>query len=182
VGELVPLMFELVALALTCNLTRIVTFAFGYCGHGWKYGWLGINEDGHGWIGHNDRPGAHPHFPETMVKIASWHAREIATLTRRLEEVPEANGTALDNSLVVWANENATGYHALDVTADPPVQGIPVVFIGRAGGRLPRPGRVIDAGPQDHHRVGATVMQLMGYDPARAVATSDWVASDVLPV
>jgi hypothetical protein len=79
----------------------------------------------------------------------------VAHLGRALADLPDGEGgNLLDNTLVVWGNELATGPHGL---AD-----IPVVLLGRAGGKLPAGGRLIDNGPQDHHRLGTSILGLMG--------------------
>jgi hypothetical protein len=39
---------------------------------------------------------------------------------------------------------------------------IPVVLLGKAAGRLERTGYLVDAGPQDYHRLGATLLNVMG--------------------
>ncbi len=57
---------------------------------------------------------------------------------------------------MVWANENATGLHGLHP--------IPVVLLGRAGGRLRRTGRLLELAAVTHKRLGTSVMNLMGID------------------
>lgn len=151
---LTDLMLDLVAVALACNLTRIVTFQLGLCGNQMRYRWLGIDKDCHSDIAHQDTfDGSNVLVAETMTKISRWYAEKVARLAARLDGIPEANGTALDSSLVIWANENGTGFHNLD--------NLPIVFMGRAAGRLTRTG-VVDEGAQSHHRLGTSVMQLMG--------------------
>jgi hypothetical protein len=157
VPALLELMIDLVAQALLCNLTRVVTFTFGYCGNQWLCGWLGLNLDWHGEVAHKDN-GADPVAADRMTMIVKWHSGYVARLARALAALPEGNGTALDNSLVVWSNENATGSHGL--------VNLPVVLVGRAGGRLAETGRVIDAGVVSNHRVATSVMRLMGVDVA----------------
>ncbi|MEO5768237.1 MAG: hypothetical protein ABIS92_07780, partial [Polyangia bacterium] len=72
---------------------------------------------------------------------------------------PQPDGkTALDNSLVVWGNEVATGYHGLET--------YPIVLIGGAAGRLKKTGYMANSGVQPHHRLGCTVHNIMG-DPAK---------------
>ena len=145
-------MLDLVAVALQCNLTRIVTFQLGFCGNQWRYRWLGIDKDSHEEIAHRDF-GMNVDAGAAMTRIGNWVAENVARFTRKLDAVPEAGGTALDNSLVVWANENSNGVHGMD--------DLPIVFLGRAGGRLSRTG-VVDEGVQSHYQLGTSVLQLMG--------------------
>jgi hypothetical protein len=158
VPVLVDLMLELVANALACNLTRIVTFQLGLCGSQWRYRWLGIDKDGHEAIAHYDDPaGTNVEATTAMIQISRWVAEKVAVFARRLESLPEANGSLLDRSLVLWANENSNGIHGMG--------GIPLVFLGRAGGRLTQAG-VVDQGPQTHYQLNTTLLRVMGVEAA----------------
>ena len=153
VPALIPIMFDFLALALTCQLTRIVTFQFGNGGEKWYFRWLGINENSHDSIAHRDT-GKDPAITQKVVKINVWYAEQVAALARALDRIPEGAGTALDNTLIVWGNEQATGPHTLD--------DIPIVLIGKAGGRLKRTGYLLQSGPQDYHRLGTSLLNIMG--------------------
>jgi hypothetical protein len=157
VPRLIPLMFDFMALALSCQLTRIVTFQFGNGGEKWYYRWLGINENSHDDIAHRDK-GTDPVITEKVVKINVWHAEQVAHLARALAALPDGEGTLYDNTLIVWGNELATGPHGLI--------DLPVVLLGRAGGRLPAGPRLVDAGAQDYHRLGTSLLGLMGVPAA----------------
>ena len=145
VPALIPLMFDFLALALSCQLTRIVTFQFGNGGEKWYFRWLGINQNSHDDIAHRD-DGRNADITAKVLAINIWYAQQVAYLARALARLPETDGTVLDNSLVVWGNEIATGQHVLE--------NIPVVLLGKAGGRLKTTGAVIDQGPQDYHCLG----------------------------
>jgi hypothetical protein len=153
VPALIEVMFGFLALALSCQLTRIVTFQFGNGGEKWYYRWLGINENSHDDIAHRDN-GTNPLITAKVLKINAWYAQQVARLARNLDQIPEAGGTVLDNSLVVWGNELATGPHGLI--------DIPIVLLGKAGGRLKQAGVLVDQGPQDYHRLGTSLLQIMG--------------------
>ncbi|HET9960226.1 MAG TPA: DUF1552 domain-containing protein [Polyangiaceae bacterium] len=158
VPRLLELMLDAVAVALACNLTRIVTFPIGMSGNQWFYRWLGINIDNHSDVAHLDADdGSNPAIAEIMTQISRWVAMHVAKLAQQLQAIPEEDGSVLDHSLVVWANENATGFHRLD--------NVPVVMLGRAGGRLTRSG-VFYEGAQSHHQLCTTVLQLMGVQVA----------------
>jgi hypothetical protein len=158
VPVLVDLMLELVANALACNLTRIVTFQLGLCGSQWRYHWLGIDKDGHEGIAHYDDPaGTNVEATTAMIQISRWVAERVAGFVRRLDSMPDAQGSVLDRSLVLWANENGNGIHGMD--------DIPLVFLGRAGGRITRTG-LVDEGRQTHHQLGTTLLRVMGVDAA----------------
>ena len=146
-------MFDFLALALSCQLTRIVTFQFGHGGEKWYFRWLGINQNSHDEIAHLD-DGSRPDVSEKLLKINVWYAEQVAQLARALDRLPEGDGTVLDNTLLVWGNEMASGPHGMN--------DIPVVLLGGAGGRLKQTGMLVDAGPQDYHRLGTSLLNIMG--------------------
>jgi hypothetical protein len=150
---LVRLMLDFVALAIGCGLTRIVTYQFGAGGERWYYRWLGIDQNAHDEIAHRDF-GRDDDVTAKMGKIDRWHAEQVARLARALDAMPGPSGTLLDAALVAWGNELALGPHVLD--------GIPVVLVGGAGGRLRRTGHLVDEGPQDYHRLGTSLLRIMG--------------------
>jgi hypothetical protein len=153
VPALITAMFDFLALALSCGLTRIVTFQFGHGGEKWYFRWVGINENTHDDVAHRD-DGNNPAAAEKVVRMNAWYATQVAYLANALVKLPEADGTVLDNTLVVWGNELATGPHGME--------NIPIVLLGRAAGRLERTGYLIDAGPQDYRRLGTSLLNVMG--------------------
>ena len=153
VPVLTMLMLDLMAMALACNLTRVVTFQLGYCGHSWRYGWLGVDRDSHE-VAHSDAAdGSNAEAGTIMTTISRWVAENVARFASKLDALPDSGGAALDGTLVVWANENSNGVHGLG--------NLPVVLLGRAGGRLTRTG-VVDEGAQSHYQLCTSVLNLMG--------------------
>jgi hypothetical protein len=99
-----------------------------------------------------------------MEGVGKYHAQLMQYLGQKLAGFAQANGkTALDNSLVVWGNELATGPHGIN--------GYPIAFIGGAAGKLSKTGYMVNAGTQIHQRLGCTISNIMG-DP---VAGFGWV-------
>jgi hypothetical protein len=157
VPELIAVMFDFLALALSCQLTRIVNFQFGHGGEKWYFKWLGIDENSHDDIAHRDN-GMDAAAAGKVLKMNVWYAEQVARLALALDQFPEGEGTVLDNTLVVWGNELATGPHGL--------VNIPVVLLGKAAGRLTRTGLLVDQGPQDYHRLGTSLLNIMGVPSA----------------
>jgi hypothetical protein len=152
VPQLLPAMIDLVALAIGCDLARIVTFPIGNAGLTWRYEWLGIDKDSHADIAHKD-DGKTPAITEEIVQIGRWHAEHVARLALALDAMPsQGGGTVLDDTLIVWGNELATGQHALE--------NIPAVLIG---GRVKTKG-FVDRGHQPYQRLGCTILRAMGQD------------------
>lgn len=154
VPVLVPAMLDLVALAIACDLVRIVTMPIGLAACTWRYDWLGIGTNAHDNIAHKD-DGTNDVVTGQLVQIGRWHAEQVARLALALDALPSDNGrTVLDDTLIVWSSELATGQHGLD--------DIPLTLVGGGAGRLEPAVGLVSAGPQTYHRLGCTVLDLMG--------------------
>jgi hypothetical protein len=113
--------------------------------------------DFHNQVAHLDN-GSNADAGRIHTVVNQWYTTMVTSLAAKLDAFPAGNGkTALDNSLIVWGNEIATGPHGMN--------GMPIVLIGSAAGRLARTGYVVNAGAQPHQRLGATVLNIMG-DPS----------------
>jgi hypothetical protein len=155
VPELVSSMVELTAGALLCGMTSVATLQLGYCGGKWGYGWQGINLETHGDVAHLDTSdaGSDPINTARAVAMNQYCAGVVRKLATALDAVPEGDGTVLDNTLLVWANELGRGDHSQE--------NVPIVLIGKAGGAIPQGGRVIDRGRQVFNRLGCTILTAM---------------------
>ena len=159
--KLFRLFMEFIANAVACNMVGVLTFQFGRGGEHFHYKWLnipGMRADFHDEIAHRDRDdGSDPVATSVMIERGKYYTDLVTDLGKRLATFPQADGkTALDNSLVVWGNEVATGPHGIN--------NLPLVFMGGAAGRLKRTGYLVNPGTQNHHRLGCTIQNIMG-DP-----------------
>lgn len=87
-----------------------------------KMRWIGVTE-GHHELSHE--PDTNAKAVEKLTKINQWFCEQLAYLTKRLAETkePGANGSLLDNTVIVWTNELGKGNsHTLD--------NIPFVLVG----------------------------------------------------
>ncbi|HET6280421.1 MAG TPA: DUF1552 domain-containing protein [Polyangia bacterium] len=150
------LFMEFIANTVGCNMVGVLSFQFGRGGDHFHYKWLdipGMPSDAHDFVAHLDNGDAN--IARIFIEIKKWYTTIVSELATRLSKIPQGDGkTALDNALVVWGNEIATGPHDL--------KDIPVVLLGGARGHLKRTGYVVDAGAQPHQRLGATVLNIMG--------------------
>jgi hypothetical protein len=154
--EIVGNMIDLGATALSCGLVPIVTIQFGYGGGTWRFAWEGINLDCHGEVAHLDTSdeGSSPINTDRAVRMNHYYASQVARMAQALEATPEGDGTVLDNTLIVWANEQGRGDHSQI--------NVPVVLIGKAGGAIRRGGQLIDRGDQVFNKLGCTILNAMG--------------------
>jgi hypothetical protein len=155
--DIVSSMVDLTASTMGCGMTRIATLQLGYGGGKWRFAWAGIDQDFHDEIAHADTSddGSSPENTAKLVTVNRWYASVVARLASALDALPEADGTtALDHTLIVWANEFGRGDHSLE--------NVPVVLIGGQAAGAPRGGRLVDRGSQPFQRVGCTVLRAMG--------------------
>lgn len=78
-----------------------------------------------------------------MLKINVWYAEPFAYLLKKLDSIPEGDGTVLDNTLVLWGNELGKGNSHTR-------REVPFVLAGKAGGIL-RTGRYVQFAPGTWH-------------------------------
>jgi len=152
---------EFIANTIGCNMVGVLSFQFGRGGDHFHYAWMNIPgnpSDDHDGVAHLDNGDANIARIFTAIKL--WYTDIIGMdLAGRLSKIPQGNGmTALDNSLVVWGNEIATGPHGMNC--------IPIVLLGGAAGRLTKTGYIVDAGAQPHHRLGTSILNIMGVPAA----------------
>ena len=131
------LQVEIAAAALIAGLTNTVTLSSGagdrYFGVTFKGLGIGLGKHGIGHGGSFEGRGA----DELSTTIRRWHIGLMARLATALQNVPEGNGTMLDNTLIIYMSDAAEGHHSR--TAE-----WPLVLLGNLGGRLKTDGRFID--------------------------------------
>jgi hypothetical protein len=152
--------FDLGAAALICGLTNVLTLssAAGVRDFDITFKGLGLNIDKHS-IGHGK--GLEGKTSSDLYNIIRrYHFDLIAGLCKKLEKVPEGNGTMLDNTVIVYLSDGAESHHSR-------CWEWPMVVIGDMGGKL-KTGRYVDYPGYGHktHRTTAnmylTLLHLAG--------------------
>lgn len=152
--------FDLGAAALICGLTNVLTLssAAGVRDFDITFKGLGLNIGKHS-IGHGGSFQGKK-WDELYNIIRRYHFDLIAGLMRKLEKVPEGNGTMLDNTVIVYLSDGAEAHHSR-------CWEWPMVVIGNMGGKL-KAGRYVDYPGYGHkgHRTTAnmylTLLHLAG--------------------
>jgi len=125
---------EIAAAALTAGLTNAVTIASSGGGTGFgSFPEFGIR-DLHS-IGHGSAQGEKS-YAQCFVELRQFHCKLIAGLVKSLSAVKEGNGTAMDNTLIVYLSDQAEHHHARYFEW-------PVVLVGNLGGQLKAGGRFL---------------------------------------
>jgi len=157
--------FDLAAAALVSGLTNVVTLSsaagirdFDICFTG-----LGLKKGKHH-TGHGGSQNGMT-WAETYDMIRRYHFDLIAGLAKKLESVPEGDGTMLDNTVIVYLSDAAEAHHSR-------CWEWPFVVLGNAGGKL-KSGRYVDYpgyGHLGHRTIGnlyTTFLQLAGSSAER---------------
>src|SRR3954468_9799504 len=122
-GELLGVQFEMLALAWQTNRTRVATMKMVEEASMRTYPNLGVHEAFH--------PTSHwGGFPERVANlrlIQNYHTALFAKFVSRLKQMPEGNGSVLDNALILFGSNMANS----DAHNNDP---LPQALIGRGGG------------------------------------------------
>jgi hypothetical protein len=143
IDEHVKLMCDIVALAFQADRTRIATLLLTNNLSGQVYPFLGLRDDhhsfSHGWQG------------KEFAAISRFWVEQYAYLVRKLDAMPEGEGTVLDNSCILLANEQLTAHSA-------PKN--PLLMAGSLGGTL-RTGRSLECESKSDRRLCSLYLGLM---------------------
>lgn len=126
---------DLAAMALACDLTRVITLQWSASTNNRPYPWLQY-DDGTGLgpivgdehvMGH--QPDSDVHSWNKLRIIRRWYMEQFAYLLGKLDEVAEGEGTMLDNTVVMLCSEITKGNSHSHMDA-------PFILAGSAGGAL----------------------------------------------
>lgn len=125
------LMMDMITVAMQTDSTRILSFMFTNAGSNRSYPEIGVSEGHH----ESSHHGKSPHKQANVAKINRYQIDRFSYLLSRLKQVREANGTLLDNSMIVYGSGISDGdRHNHD--------DLPILLAGSAGGTI-RTGRHI---------------------------------------
>jgi len=122
------LMCDIVALAFQTDKTRIASLLLCRDLSSLYYPFLEIRE-GHHSASHDD-------LSDGYERISRFHLSQMAYLAKRLDAMPEGEGTVLDNSCVLFLSNMWSGWKHDNMK-------LPVVMAGGLGGTL-KTGRALD--------------------------------------
>jgi hypothetical protein len=103
---LLKLSMDLMVAALRCDVTRVATLApCDASGSNISFSW--VPEAKRGWhsMGHTPISGG----VDNKKFADKWMMGQFASLIQRLKDIPEPNGTMLDNTVILWANHMEEG-------------------------------------------------------------------------
>lgn len=148
---------DLIVQALACDATRVATLLTNN-GNGLltTLNWLDL-PGGQDFGDRNYHGVAHAGGDQKM-KCDRWFMERFARLIQKLKEVPEGNGTLLDNTVVLWANHMGNGgAHSSD--------DLPWILAGRGGGYF-KTGQFIRKNNAPTNGVLRALCSAMDVDPS----------------
>jgi len=126
------LQMDLLALAYQTDLTRVSTFMLAKEVSGRAYPEIGVSDSHHPLSHHQDEAGK----LERLHKINEYHFQQFAHLVKRMEAMPEGDGTMLDHTVFLYGtgiSDSNTHFHD-----DLPVAVVGGQAAGIRGGRYVR--------------------------------------------
>ncbi|MCL4695154.1 MAG: DUF1552 domain-containing protein, partial [Candidatus Hydrogenedentes bacterium] len=124
--EHVKLMLDLMVLAFQTDSTRILSFMFANDVSGRNFSFLpGVSGGHHDMSHHENKEEKIAQYRE----INRWHVEQYAYLLRRLRDIPEGDGSLLDNTMILFGSSISDGNRH-----DP--NNLPILVAGNAGGKL----------------------------------------------
>ena len=149
--EKLQLMYELVALALATERTRVVTFMLGNGGSNRSFRFLGVPQ-GHHSLSHH---GKAEKKLRSIAKIDRFYVDQFAGFLQRLTEQQDGDGDLLSNSLVLYgsgiSDGNRHNHHDL-----------PMLLCGEGVGVAKSQGHITHASETPMANLYLSVMQAMG--------------------
>ena len=168
IAEHMRLMCDILVLAFQTDTTRIVTLKLNNDHSSLRFPNLprtdnpaqGIDYMIHHLLSHSDNA--------DWLKVNQFFTEQLAHVARRLDAIQEGERTALDNSMVLMCSSMMTGNHDNNQ--------LPVVMLGRAGGRI-ETGRVLDYSGQPDRQMCRLYLSLMEKMGVREQAFGDATSS-----
>lgn len=136
------LMCDMIALAFQTDRTRTATLLLTNNLSGQAYPFLGFQGVHHGY--------SHDHKGKEFQAITRFWVRQYAYLLEKLAATQEGDGTVLDNSCVILANEQWTAHTT---------ERVPLLMAGGLGGNI-RTGRSLDFETSRNRKFSSLLMTL----------------------
>jgi hypothetical protein len=136
-------MCDIIALAFQADRTRIATLLLTNNLSGQVYPFLGLNVDHHNY--------SHGWQNKEYASITRFWVEQYAYLVRKLDSMQEGDGTVLDNSCIMLANEQWTAHSAPK---------IPLLMSGSLSGTL-QTGRTLDYESAAERKMSSLCLSIM---------------------
>jgi hypothetical protein len=103
--EYAELMFDLQVLAFQADITRVTSFLMARENVNRAYGEIGLPEAHHSMSHHSNDP----EKMATFSKLNTYHVDTLAYFVRKLQGIPDGDGTLLDHTIVLYGSGMSDG-------------------------------------------------------------------------
>jgi hypothetical protein len=146
-------MLDLTALAFWTDMTRVSTLMMAHTESRSTFEFLGINDELH-MLSHFVRTRNRSGGLGGYDRINLWYVQQFSKFIERLKELPDAEGSVLDNSAILFGSGIKHGdYHS--------VTDLPLVLAGGGGGQI-LPGRHVEYPTVPNSNLHLKLMDIMG--------------------
>ncbi len=144
IDEHMRLMCDILVLAFQTDSTRVCTLKLNNDHSSLRFPHLGVDYMIHHLLSHSDT--------DDWLKVNQFFLSQLAYIAAKLDAIQEGERTALDNTMLLLCSSMLNGQH--DATQ------LPVVILGRAGGRL-ESGRVLDYQGRENRKMCSLYLSLL---------------------
>ena len=158
---------DIMALALGCGVTRVISMMWGGGESAEPVDFMGM-KDWHG-VSHGDPNG----LPGLQItRMQAYLATEVVYLVEKLKSMTEGTGLLLDSTVVVFGTQNGNTNQVNFAREDHPRYNAPMVLAGRCSGAL-TPRGVLDCAGANHNDVYLAVARAFDLQP-KVVGEATW--------
>jgi hypothetical protein len=161
------LFLDIMALALACGVTRVVSMMWGGGESDENVDFMGI-KDWH--ITTHANPASAK--GDSIIKMQNYLAGEYAYFIQRLKAFGDGPGTLFDSTLAIWGTQNGNTNQTNFSKEDHDRHNTPFVLAGRGGGAF-KPGRVMDCNGVNHNDLYLAIAAAYGLD-LKTVGDPTW--------
>jgi hypothetical protein len=144
VKEHMKLMCDILVLGFQTDTTRVSTLKLNNDHSAMRFPHLGVDYMIHHLLSHSDT--------EDWLEVNRFFVGNLAYIAERLDKIQEGERTLLDNSMLLFCSSMLTGNHNASE--------LPVVIMGRAGGKL-ESGRVLDYRGKPNRKMCSMYLSMM---------------------
>lgn len=148
-SEYMQVMCDLNVLAFQTDTTRVCTY-IGSTPNGVSYPELGFNDQHHSTTHHQNQP----EKVDKVAAITAFNISQFAYMVKKMHELPEADGSLLDNCIMMWGSGLEDGNNHTRAN-------LPFILAGKAGGAL-RTGRFLTQTQGNQGDLLSTLLTIAG--------------------
>ena len=153
VDEHIKLMFDLQVLAWQTEISRVSTFLMAKELSGAVYPASGVRDGFHTLSHHSNNEEQKARF----AVLNRYHVSLLAYFMEKLQEIPDGEGTLLDNSMILYGSGMSDGNSH---NHDP----LPVILAGGAGGRLEGNRHIVNPDKTPMSNLLVSMLNTMGIE------------------